>query len=454
VVDRISPSPHKSDEDLSLGKGYDSNVASEKHQRFGVDSDISSIENCECKKEPQKKRVNSVVNDGVEKPKKASFRKRNSNNLSSQNSTKPAIKKPNQSQIKNKSRASVRTQKNHKHQKTNISNKPQNGNAKHWNKRSVYAALDLGTNNCRLLIARPNKDGFTIVDAFSKVVRLGEGLAKSGRISDDAMDRAVAALGICAQKLKRRNVTLSRSVATEACRQADNGIEFIKRVRDETGILLDIISSEEEARLAVLGCHVLLEPGDGPALVFDIGGGSTELALVSTVGKFPKVIDWVSVPWGVVTLTESEPITEDSISARMQGYDNMRKRVLESFSEFSDRLPKGSGTRPALGTSGTITTLASVFLELPYYNRNKVDGITVPAAAMREISQKLAHQSAAERALEPCIGEQRSDLVVAGCAILESILDVWPSDTLGVADRGIREGILRALMKNNNITDQ
>lgn len=323
----------------------------------------------------------------------------------------------------------------------------QNSKEMHKYRGASYAALDLGTNNCRLLIARPEGDGFTIIDAFSRVVRLGEGLAKSGRISEEAMNRAVEALAVCAEKLKRRNVTLSRSVATEACRQADNGVQFIERVRKVTGIVLDIISPEEEARLAVLGCHVLLSHGNGPALIFDIGGGSTELVLVSTDADIPEIIEWISIPWGVVTLTESEPVDGESDEARMKAYRNMCNKVGESFAEFGKRLPMDGDFR-TLGTSGTITTLASVYLGLPFYNRSKVDGITVPADAMREISQDLARKSPQQRALQPCIGEQRSDLVVAGCAILEGILDIWPAQTLGVADRGIREGILRALMKN------
>ena len=171
--------------------------------------------------------------------------------------------------------------------------------------RHTYGAIDLGTNNCRLLIARPNDTGFTVIDAFSRIVRLGEGLSRSNALSDDAMNRAVDALSICGDKLRRRNVSLSRSVATEACRRAENGREFVDRVRGETGIVLDIIEPQEEARLAVLGCHKLLEPGDGPALIFDIGGGSTELVLIDHVDGTPKIRAWWSAPWGVVSLTES-----------------------------------------------------------------------------------------------------------------------------------------------------
>jgi exopolyphosphatase/guanosine-5'-triphosphate,3'-diphosphate pyrophosphatase len=313
--------------------------------------------------------------------------------------------------------------------------------------RRTYGALDLGTNNCRLLIARPAAQGFVIVDAFSRIVRLGEGLAATGRLSDEAMDRAVAALRVCADKLRRRHVHLARSVATEACRRAANGPAFVERVREETGIALDIISAEEEARLAVMGCHVLLEDGDGPALIFDIGGGSTELVLVDTAGPLPRTLDWYSAPWGVVSLTEVEPADLSTPAGRRDAYARMRARVSESFAAFAARLPLDQcGALRLLGTSGTVTTLASVHLELPAYDRSAVDGVVVPAAAMRRVSAMLAEMAMEERTRLPCIGQERADLVVAGCAILESILDIFPAERLGVADRGIREGILRTLI--------
>ena len=288
-----------------------------------------------------------------------------------------------------------------------------------WPARKAYAALDLGTNNCRLLIAKPSSDGFVVIDAFSRVVRLGEGLASSGVLSDAAIDRAIGALAICADKLRRRNVTLARSVATEACRRASNGQAFIDRVQRETGIRLDIITAQEEARLAVLGCHVLLEPGEGPALIFDIGGGSTELVLVSTGGTVPEIIDWQSAPWGVVSLFESETPNETSREGRLAAYDRMKARVRESFADFSARLPVGGPQHRLLGTSGTVTTLASLHLELPSYDRNKIDGLIVPSSSMLEICQRLSAMAPDERALQPCIGRERADLVVAGCAILE-----------------------------------
>lgn len=314
-----------------------------------------------------------------------------------------------------------------------------------WPEARHYAALDLGTNNCRLLIARPQGSGFAIVDAFSRIVRLGEGLATHGRLSDAAIERTLAALRICAEKLKRRHVALARSVATEACRQASNGSEFIERVYRETGIVLDIITAEEEARLAVLGCHALLEPGDGPALVFDIGGGSTELVLVDSTQPVPRILDWHSAPWGVVSLTEASGHGEGA-DGRAATYAAMRDRVRASFAPFIDRLSPPPGTMRLLGTSGTVTTLASVHLGLESYDRSAIDGLIVPSAAMRAVSSRLAGLSLADRSKVPCIGAERADLVVAGCAILETILDFWPAERLGIADRGIREGILRRLM--------
>ncbi len=318
--------------------------------------------------------------------------------------------------------------------------------------RQAYAAIDLGTNNCRLLIARPAEANFVVIDAFSRVVRLGEGLAQTGRLSDAAMDRAVGALKVCADKLRRRNVRLARSVATEACRRATNGEAFIERVRRETGIRLDIISAQEEARLAVLGCHILLEEGPGPAVIFDIGGGSTELVLVEPGHPVPRILDWQSVPWGVVSLTETvnagrEDGEEGDEAARLMRYAEMRRVVAESFAEFAARIaPHRTPDVRLLGTSGTVTTLASLHLDLPQYDRKAVDGLSVPAASMRDIAARLSTMAPEQRRTLPCIGSERADLVVAGCAILEAILALWPADRLGVADRGIREGILRSLM--------
>ncbi len=317
----------------------------------------------------------------------------------------------------------------------------------HKSFKQAYAAIDLGTNNCRLLIARPSDENFVVIDAFSRVVRLGEGLAQSGKLSDAAMDRALGALKICADKLRKRNVHLARSVATEACRRARNGEAFIERVRKETGVALDIISAQEEARLAVLGCHILLEDGIGPAVIFDIGGGSTELVLIEPGAPVPRILDWQSVPWGVVSLTETVGHEVGSAEERLARYARMKDLVRESFADFAERIQQHKADdQRLLGTSGTVTTLASVHLGLPHYDRKQVDGLIVPTDDMLDISRRLSEMSPKDRSKLDCIGHERAELVVAGCAILEVINELWPAARLGVADRGIREGILRSLM--------
>lgn len=286
--------------------------------------------------------------------------------------------------------------------------------------------------------------GFRVMDAFSRIVRLGEGLGASGRLSDAAQDRAVAALRICADKLTRWDIRLKRSVATEACRQAANRREFIDRVYAETGLALDVISTEEEARLAVIGCQSLIDANAGMALVFDIGGGSTELTLIDT--RSGAIEAWISLPYGVVTMSEQfgDPANQPHV------YDDMVRLVSERLAAFREEvaphIARHGGSFQMLGTSGTVTTLASLYLELRAYDRRQVDGCSVPSDMLLGISRRLATMTVSQRASEPCIGQERADLVVSGCAILEAILAHWHTPVIKVADRGIREGILRTLV--------
>lgn len=314
----------------------------------------------------------------------------------------------------------------------------------------LYGALDLGTNNCRLLIAAPARNGFRVVDSFSRIVRLGEGLSQTGRLSVAAQDRALTALSLCAAKLQRRGVRLARHVATEACRRASNTREFVARVYEETGIALDVISPQEEARLAALGCEGLLDANAEHGLVFDIGGGSTELVLLDLRRRpRPRIITWTSIGWGVSTLHESFP----NASGRDSEYASMRACVDREVAAFAERcralgVADLSSVR-LLGTSGTVTTLASVYLGLPEYDRKLVDGCFVPNGAMRDIVQRLSEQTILERAEWACIGRERAELVVAGCAILDCVLEIFGAPELRVADRGIREGILRVLIRQD-----
>jgi len=318
--------------------------------------------------------------------------------------------------------------------------------------RAVFSALDLGTNNCRLLVARPTGDGFKVLDAFSRIVGLGEGVGATGVLSPAAMDRAIGALEICARKIRRRRVTQMRAVATEACRSAANCEDFVARVRDRTGLELDIISPAEEARLAVIGCQTLIRPRYRHALVFDIGGGSTELILVRRLDRHKlRILAWTSLPFGVVNLSEAfKGNARESLD-----YDAILDVVGDRLARFETTggLSRLTAREPVqlIGTSGTVTTLTSVALGLTRYDRSRVDGSNMDVGTMHRLAREIGRMPVRERAEIPCIGHERAGLIVAGCAVLDSILDSWRFDVLTVADRGIREGILRGLMGGGQI---
>ena len=321
----------------------------------------------------------------------------------------------------------------------------------------VYAALDLGTNNCRLLVAIPGRPGqFRVIDAFSRIVRLGEGLSSSGYLSQAAMDRAVEALKVCSDKLGSRNVCKARLIATEACRSAGNGAEFIARVQSEANLKLEIIDRKTEARLAVSGCGPLVERGTEGVVLFDIGGGSSEIALIDlsrqrTSRLANHIVSWTSLPLGVVSLAERfggryvTPAVFEAMVAEVA-------RHLERF-EGRERLAHlASGARfHLLGTSGTVTTLAGVHLGLERYDRRRVDGLWMENADVDAMIERLVSWDFEQRVANPCIGADRADLVLAGCAILEAIRRHWPSERLRVADRGLREGMLSELMADDGV---
>lgn len=330
-------------------------------------------------------------------------------------------------------------------------------------KPQYFGAIDLGTNNCRLLIARSMPDGFKVVDSYSKVVRLGAGLSTTGMLSDKSMDMAVEAIAVCAEKMKRKSVTRWRCIATQACRAAENGEEFLSRVKKETGLTFETISPRVEARLSVMGVLNIIDINKDIALVIDIGGGSTELSWVdvrklrsgegSTRLHRPPISAWVSLPIGVVNLSEMYPEDHDD---RAGWYGAMKAHVLDEIKkqnrdkQFTNTFKGGRGHM--VGTSGTVTSLASVLMELPYYQRDKIDGIWVDGPAILETASKLVNMSYAERQLVPCIGDDRASMITAGCAILEVVSELWPSQKIRVADRGLREGLLMGLMNKSQIT--
>nr|WP_264581761.1 Ppx/GppA phosphatase family protein [Rhodoblastus acidophilus] len=319
--------------------------------------------------------------------------------------------------------------------------------------KGVYAALDLGTNNCRLLVARPIRDpgapaeSFRIIDAFSRIVRLGEGLGQTGELSEAAICRTLDALLVCRDKMAARDVCRARLIATEACRAAANGEDFVARVREETGLELEIISRETEARLAAAGCAALADSRAKSVLLFDIGGGSSEIVWLAprNGAQEGQVRHWTSLQLGVVTLAERFGGAEVSF----RQFTAMTELVVSELQQFLARSAKEERCNRfhLLGTSGTVTTLAGVHLNLSRYDRRRVDGLWMSHAEIDAVMNKLRGMSYAERSRNACIGPDRADLVLAGCAILEGIRRCFPSERVRIADRGLREGMLLELMR-------
>jgi exopolyphosphatase / guanosine-5'-triphosphate,3'-diphosphate pyrophosphatase len=321
--------------------------------------------------------------------------------------------------------------------------------------RPAYAALDLGTNNCRLLVARPTRDGFRVIDAFSRIIRLGEGVLASGRLSEPAIVRALEALAICRDKMRNRNVTRARLIATEACRAAENGPAFLARVTGEVGLELEVIDRATEAELAASGCTPLLDPAAEDAILFDIGGGSSELVRLGRSRwngggpPVPEIRGWASLPVGVVTLAERH----GGIEIDRALYETMVTEAARHVDAFA--VAHGADLRleatHLLGTSGTVTTIAGVHLGLPRYERRYVDGCWMTDTEISRVLDRLVVMDYDERVASPCIGSERADLVLAGCAILETIRRAFPCRRLRVADRGLREGILVQLMREDGV---
>lgn len=338
----------------------------------------------------------------------------------------------------------------------------------------LYAALDLGTNSCRMLIAQPKGSQFHVVDSFSKSVQLGLGLERTGRLSRASMGRTVQALRVCQQKLKRHKVQHMRLVATEACRRAKNSREFIRQVQRETGLALEIIQPEEEARLAVISCAPLVSTKTEQLLVVDIGGGSTELVWIDlssvprrdrpraimrlhagfhpTSSPFPaaKVVDWISVPLGVATLRDQFRDVEDD-AARFALMSWFFEENLSEFAPYKDEQTR-EGFQ-IVGTSGTVTTVAASHLGLKRYDRTKVDGLRMTSDQIDRVIRDYLQMGPAGRRRDPRIGQDRQALIMSGSAILQALLRCWPTDQLSVADRGLREGLLYAQMSAHGVLE-
>ena len=342
----------------------------------------------------------------------------------------------------------------------------------------LYAALDLGTNSCRMLIARPKGAQFEVVDSFSRPVELGTGLEATGRLGHGPMARTVQALRICRRKLDDNSVARMRLVATEACRRARNAQEFIRKIQRETGLRLEIIPAEEEARLAVISCAPLVAAESEQLLVIDIGGGSTELVWIDLSQVDPaerrkailsvnlsikpdnagqgvpgqaRVVDWISVPLGVATLREQfDDVADDAARFALMSWHF--EEQLQDFSPYQNPTPRDGFQ--IIGTSGTVTTVAASFLGLKRYDRNKVDGLRMTSAQIDKVIHDYLSLGPEGRRTDPRIGRERHGLIMSGAAILQALMRVWPTDVMSVADRGLREGLLYALMSHDGVLEQ
>jgi len=319
--------------------------------------------------------------------------------------------------------------------------------------RRTYAALDLGTNNCRLLVARPTADSFRVIDAFSRIIRLGEGVSLSGLLSEAAIARAVDALRVCRDKMLNRGVTRARLIATEACRAAANGAVFLARVRQDVGIDLEVVDRETEAMLAATGCTPLMDPRVSNVLLFDIGGGSSELVRLGRSAPaeggppVPKIRAWASLPVGVVTLAERH----GGVTVDRALFETMVAEVAVFVQRFAAEHGGTEADMHMLGTSGTVTTICGVHLGLRRYDRRQVDGCWMNDGEVTTVLEQLLAMSYEERVANACIGRERADLVLAGCAILEAIRRTFPCARLRIADRGLREGMLVQMMRDDGV---
>ncbi|HCV48609.1 MAG: Ppx/GppA family phosphatase [PS1 clade bacterium] len=312
--------------------------------------------------------------------------------------------------------------------------------------RETYAAIDLGTNNCRLLIVEPQGNSFKVIDSFSRIVRLGDGLESSNKLSADAMQRTIDALRVCATKIRRHRVRWVRCVATEACRKAENGEAFINQIEKTTRLRFEIIGGKDEAELAAIGCGALFDRQFPHAIVFDIGGGSTEITCLSLKKGRYELQDMISLPLGVVRLSEKYDGENISREIYAQIRDEAEK-MIRAFAEKQTFYDDNFSDVQLIGTSGTVTTLAAIHKGLQKYNRNVVDGTVMKRDEVIAVIQSLMNMSHEERQNNNCIGRERADLVLSGCAVLEAIIRAWPLENLKIADRGIREGILLRLIR-------
>ncbi|MES0370726.1 MAG: Ppx/GppA phosphatase family protein [Mariprofundaceae bacterium] len=311
---------------------------------------------------------------------------------------------------------------------------------------NIHASIDVGSNTLRLLIARPvpnspntaTAQAWEIIDYRHLITRLGEGLHESGRLSDAAMERTLQALQLFKSVIDHHQVASEqlRATATAAVREAKNGTLFQQQAEKKTGIHLSIIDGEEEAKLSLLGASsVLHEETSSDMLLFDIGGGSTEFVR----SKNSSAIDAISCKLGVVRLVEAHlhsdpPSTEDYLTMKKAAHDHL-EMVAEHWRKIS-----GSAPKSLVGTAGTVTTLAAVQMNLVPYDPEQVNNHQISHENFISLRNHLLNLNHEQRQNIPAIEPGRADLIIAGLAIIEAIMEKWGYKSLITVDAGLLEG--------------
>lgn len=307
------------------------------------------------------------------------------------------------------------------------------------------AAIDLGTRNCRLIIAKHHGGQIEIVDLFSRFVCLGEGVAQSRRLGRKAMERTITVLKQCAKRLSHYPNVVFSGVTTDAVRRAENAQSFLRRVARETGLKLEMIDEKEEAYYEVLGCARVLDMRKKRHIIFDIGGGSSEIILCSLdQEKRVRIDEMLSLPYGVVNLYESvDKLTFTSYTSIVEEVQNLCRRFL--VAHLGDLASQDVSAFQVIGTSGTTTTVAAMHHNLKMYDRERVDGTSLCFEDVQKVIHYVQSLSPAERRSNAFCGHVEDDLVLTGFAILEGILRAVPCMYFTVTDAGVRDGLIRTL---------
>jgi exopolyphosphatase/guanosine-5'-triphosphate,3'-diphosphate pyrophosphatase len=308
----------------------------------------------------------------------------------------------------------------------------------------MLAAVDVGSNTVRLLLGEVVQGTVTPVRYERHITRLAGGFDPRRGLASQSMDNTLAALVNIADAIKTSGADLVRVVGTEALRRANNGPEFVRQVKERTGLQLEIIDGEVEARLSCAGVFAALDPRPGRCLMFDIGGGSTEFVLYVD----GRVVFQRSYPLGVVDLCEnfSDPV-------------NQQRHILSILDRVAYDLTQSSALGAALhpstvlvGTAGTVTTLAAIKLGMTVYNGLRVNNLNLFAHDLDSLFHHLNPLTDSQREQVPGLEKGRGDLIVPGIRIVLGIFDHFQKDSLKVSDFGLLEGLLLAMSDARSVS--